>query len=80
MKRFNAIVLAMICLQTTFAQSANQSLSNLNATTAVNATLLPANDNNLNIGSASKSWKDIFLDGSIYIGVQDLLLIAPEQV
>lgn len=68
MKRFNAIVLAMICLQTTFAQSANQSLSNLNATTAVNATLLPANDNNLNIGSASKSWKDIFLDGSIYIG------------
>lgn len=68
MKRFNAILLAIICLKTTFAQNANQSLSNLNTVTAVNASLLPGNDSDINIGSVSKSWKDIYLDGSIYIG------------
>jgi hypothetical protein len=50
------------------AQSANKSLSNLTSPTAVNVDLLPKTDDSLNLGSISKSWKDIYADGSLYLG------------
>lgn len=46
---------------------ANTELSNLAATTKVNATLLPNFDNNIHLGSALKSWRDLYLDGSLYL-------------
>ena len=46
----------------------NKSLSNLTAPTAVNVDLLPQTDKSVDLGSASKSWKDIYLDSSIYCG------------
>ena len=73
MKRFYAIVLAIFYLQYAFAQSANKSLSNLNDTTAINVTILPGVDNSINIGSALRSWKNLYLDGSIYIGGQKFI-------
>ncbi|HYK45391.1 MAG TPA: tail fiber domain-containing protein, partial [Parafilimonas sp.] len=50
------------------AQSANTSLSNLVSPTAVNIDLLPNKDNKRDLGSSGKSWKDIHLDGSVYVG------------
>ena len=47
---------------------ANTSLSNLAAPTAVNVDLLAGTDNTINLGSANNSWKDIYLDGSLYLG------------
>jgi len=49
------------------AQNANTSLSNLVSPTAVNVSLLPKN-NNHNLGSLNKPWKDLYLDSNIYIG------------
>lgn len=46
---------------------ANTSLSNLTTPTSVNETLLPLTDNTLNLGSAANSWKDIYLDGYLFI-------------
>lgn len=43
---------------------ANQQLSNLSGTIAINAALLPGTANSLSLGSASKTWKHIFLDNS----------------
>jgi len=50
------------------AQSANTSFSNLVSPTAVNVHLLPNQDNKRDLRSANKSWKNIYLDGSIYLG------------
>jgi hypothetical protein len=46
---------------------ANTSLSNLIAPTAVNVPLLPQGDNNKNLGSAGKSWKNLYVDGNSYL-------------
>ena len=52
-------------------KGASKALDNLTAPTAVNVDLLPATDNSINIGSATKQWKDlhlynlVFSDGSI---------------
>jgi len=48
-------------------KGANTTLSNL-AATAINVGLLPNADNTINLGSASNSWKDLYLDGSVYLG------------
>jgi hypothetical protein len=61
------------------AQSANTSLSNLLAPSKVNISLLPDNDNKRNLGSAAKSWKDIYLDGSIYLGGARFLAYQTSQ-
>ena len=45
---------------------ANTSLSNLSAT-KINAALLPDTTNRRNFGSVAKSWKDIYLSGSVYL-------------
>lgn len=49
------------------AQNANTALSNLISPTSVNQTLFPSSDNALDLGSSSKSWKNIYLDGSVYL-------------
>src|SRR6266542_4036758 len=46
---------------------ANRELSNLVSPTKVNQSLLPNNDNTRNLGSATRSWKDVYLDGSLYL-------------
>jgi hypothetical protein len=46
---------------------ANTELSNLVAPTKVNVNLQPTNDNNKNLGSEAKSWKDFYLDGYLYL-------------
>src|SRR5215471_3721032 len=50
------------------AKGANTSLSNLKSPTAVNTDLLTDSDNVRNLGSPVNSWKDIYLDGSVYLG------------
>ncbi|HYK43908.1 MAG TPA: hypothetical protein VEV83_01980, partial [Parafilimonas sp.] len=65
-KIYTAITLLMpfAYCNTSGAQSANTSLSNLVSPTAVNIDLLPNKDNKRDLGSSGKSWKDIHLDGS----------------
>src|SRR3954451_8048702 len=46
---------------------ANRHLSNLASPTAINATLLPNNDSKHNLGSTNQSWKNLFLDGSVFL-------------
>jgi len=58
--------LAGLFLQRANAQ-ANTELSNLVSPTKVNQSLLPNNDNTHNLGSTTRSWKDIYFDGSIYL-------------
>jgi len=50
----------------TQAQGANKSLSNLTSV-AINTTLLPNTDDSIDLGSASKEWKDLFIDGTANI-------------
>ena len=45
--------------------SANKTLSNLSAITAVSQSLLPGVNNNVDLGSAAKTWKDVYASGSI---------------
>ncbi|MEO6168681.1 MAG: tail fiber domain-containing protein [Chitinophagales bacterium] len=60
-----------ICIVTFFTQQlfgqANEQLSNLISPTQVNQHLLPGTDNSKNLGSSSKSWKNLYLDGDMYI-------------
>ena len=56
---------------------ANVNLSNL-STTAVNQHLLPGNNNNRNLGSVGKSWKDIYTDGNIYL--DDIVFITNKNI
>ncbi len=56
---------------------ANVNLSNLSAT-AVNQHLLPGTNNNRNLGSAGKSWKDVFVDGNIYL--DDIIFITNKNI
>lgn len=51
---------------------ANTALSNLSST-AINQSLFPGTDNSTNLGSSSKSWKDIYVDGSLYLDGQKFL-------
>ncbi len=59
-------LLTGLFLQTANAQ-ANTQLSNLVSPTKVNQNLLPNTDNTRNLGSGTRSWKDIYLDGSLYL-------------
>ena len=52
---------------------ANTSLSNLNATTKVNASLVPDSNKVRNLGSSGLSWKNIYYNGSIYSGNNRIL-------
>ncbi|WP_153798126.1 tail fiber domain-containing protein [Foetidibacter luteolus] len=46
---------------------ANQSLSNLNAVTAVNQNLMPVSNNLKDLGGTSKWWRRLYLGNSIYL-------------
>ncbi len=48
--------------------SANKTLANLTAPTAVNQSLLPGTTNTIDLGSATKTWKNGFFSGNIGIG------------
>lgn len=48
--------------------SANKSLNNLTSPTAVGVTLQPNADNTVDLGAATFSWKDLYVDGIGYLG------------
>ena len=56
-------------------KSANKSLSNLTAPTAVNVNLLPGTNNTVDLGSSSLGWKDVYANGSYYLGGNKVLSI-----
>jgi hypothetical protein len=45
---------------------ANTTLSNL-GTTSINQNLIPSSDNSKDLGTSSKQWKNLYVDGSAYI-------------
>ncbi len=47
---------------------ANTNLGNLSATTSINSSLLPATTGIVDLGSATKYWKDLFLSGNAIVG------------
>ncbi|MEO6167735.1 MAG: tail fiber domain-containing protein [Chitinophagales bacterium] len=65
---FLSVLSGVLILYTQLAMSqANTELSNLVAPTKVNVNLQPTNDNSKNLGSDTKSWKDLYLDGYLYL-------------
>ena len=61
-KLYTSLIIATSLLQQLTAQThANRSLSNLTTITSVNATLLPAASNSLNLGSNAAKWKTLYL-------------------
>src|SRR5262245_21288752 len=55
----------------TSAQHANQTLSHLTSPTSVNVDLIPKGNGTKNLGSSSKSWNNVYANGSIFLdGVQ----------
>jgi hypothetical protein len=50
------------------SNSANTSLSNLKAPTAVNVHVLPAADSSINLGSSSLNYRNIFFKGKLFQG------------
>ncbi|MEP7128003.1 MAG: hypothetical protein ABI729_04005, partial [Chitinophagales bacterium] len=63
------ILLAIFILRGTqsSAQNANTTLSNLTSPTAVNLSLLPGTSATIDLGSASKTWRDAYLGGFLYL-------------
>jgi hypothetical protein len=49
------------------SSGANTSLSNLAATTAINAGLLPKTNNSVSLGSSGNGWTNIYIDSALYI-------------
>lgn len=60
------LAVSLFCAQQNICAQANTNLSNLTAPTAVNVNLLPGGDSLKNLGSETKSWKDIYFSGSIF--------------
>lgn len=50
------------------AAGANKNLSNLNAPTSINASLLPGTNNTLDLGSSALAWRNGYFAGNIGIG------------
>ncbi len=70
MKKVNSIIgllLMPMFMQQLHAQ-ANTQLSNLTSPTKVNLNLLPSQDNLKDLGSTTKSWKDVYMDGVLWRG------------
>src|SRR5262249_52995170 len=57
---------SMMCASA-FAQFANTSLSNLTSPTSVNQSLLLSADNTLNLGDPGLAWRNLYLQGPLYI-------------
>lgn len=49
------------------SSGANKTLSNLKSPTAVNVDLLPSAGNTINVGSSASSWKDLYLNGDLFV-------------
>jgi len=49
-------------------KSANKTLSNLAAATAINASLLPKTNDSTNLGSSASAWKNLYITSKIYSG------------
>lgn len=64
------LTIANCCIMIAALGQANQTLNNLTSPTAVNVNLLPTGNNVQNLGSTSKSWKNIYLDGFVYMDNQ----------
>lgn len=67
MKKYFVLCICIAVIAMESSGQANTSLSNLTAPTAVNVPLLPKNDNGKNLGSAAKSWKNLYVDGFSYL-------------
>jgi hypothetical protein len=61
------------------SNKANTSLNNL-ASVAINASLLPATTNTINLGSSLKVWKDLYLDGSVFNSTQEVVDLANSRL
>jgi hypothetical protein len=48
------------------AAGASTTLNNL-GTTSINASLIPSLDNTVDLGTSSKKWKDLYINGSVYL-------------
>jgi len=66
MKKYLTASLCIAIIIVKVTGQANTSLSNLTSPTAINVTLLPGN-NNKNLGSAAKSWKNLYVAGNSYV-------------
>ena len=62
----------LLCTLQGYSQ-ANTTLSNLVSPTSINQTLTPNANNTLSLGSASRSWRFLYIDSQVYI--KDLLAI-----
>ncbi len=58
---------ALLLNNKAIAQSANKTLSNLNSPIKINVNLLPDKAGSRSVGSANKSWKNIYLDTAVYL-------------
>ena len=65
------LVFTSVFSQRVYSQ-ANTALSNLTST-SINQSLLPSSNNNLSLGSTTRSWRFIYLDSALYL--KDLLTI-----
>lgn len=63
------IVLSILCagMAMQVSAQADRQLSNLQYGTKVNLHLLPAGNNTKDLGEADSSWRDLYLDGLIYL-------------
>jgi len=50
------------------SKGANKQLNNLTAPTGVNVVLQPNANNSIDLGSSAFSWKDLYVDGTSYLG------------
>ncbi|MGI8952478.1 MAG: tail fiber domain-containing protein [Chitinophagaceae bacterium] len=65
---YSLILLALATSNTSYAQNgANRRLSNLTTVTKINSSLLPDSTHVRNLGSASNSWKNIYVKGAYYL-------------
>jgi len=55
------------------SKGANTTLSNLNSPTAINVDLLPATTSDINLGSPSNAWNNIYFTGSLFYGSNRVL-------
>jgi hypothetical protein len=70
------LILTVLCSN---AQKANTALSNLVSPTAINQDLLPGTDSIISLGATAKSWKNIYLKGIIYKGVNKFINTTRES-
>jgi len=66
-----------VTVSTDFAANGNTTLGNANTDTVtftarVASTVVPSADNTYDLGSSTNGWKDLYLDGTAYIGTIDL--------